>query len=696
MNGTHPSENPRRSRLATRTAGLAAALAAVVTLLLFIALRVSRSYPELPFPLTLQVDFLAGHRPLPLEPLIVAGTPDHANRLEVGYLDASTAVFLYQYGDRREAISQPVTFAPGQRHRLRVQMPSLQSGPGSAPGAPATLRLHFDDREILHAQVPFRPSPTHRIYFAQNPLAGETRGTSFRGELFTATGHGLRGRPEAFSSWPQRFRVWVSSRPHEPILIILLSVLVGLAVGSRVPALAKWPGSIFASDQQPTLQRPPHRWFFVTAAFCALVFSFVITRGTFRFVAPERFAGVYDHQALAFLQGRLDLPEHALGDEAFLFEGKCYTYFGPTPALLRLPFAAFGIGVGQLSRLYMLAYYLAALTAVYALLVLAQRRLAGDHAWPRPMDVVLLIGNVGLGSTLLFLGSRAFTFHEAILCGVTFALWSNYCALRYLAEPHRCWWIAALTLGILALHARPPVGLFALALLGCVAAFIAVRNSRRMLNSRENAAVVKPLAIGALAVCGVLTFNVLSYLKFKSFEGAPLRYHVQYHPGRLAVSEGRNFHSANLGFNTVTYLWALNVTPRSTWPYLELRRPNPNFYAGARIDVAEPTLALPYAMPGLVLLMLCAIAAAFSRPETIGHPTVLVMAAAVPMTLAMFTAIAISHRYTGDFCAPLFVLAPWGLTAVALLRMSWQRHVRAVLLVLTAASIFTTLAISLS
>src|SRR5581483_9305799 len=153
---------------------------------------------------------------------------------------------------------------------------------------------------------------------------------------------------------------------------------------------------------------------------------------------------------------------------------------------------------GKLSRAFMFAYFVGALIAAWLLLREATRLVSG--ADPSGWSVTVLTLSVGLGSTLFYLGSRAYIYHEAILCGAMFALFACWCALRHWENPGRRWWIAAWSCGVLSVHARAPTGLFALTFLGCVAAALAIREWR------AGAAVRRHLAIGALSVLGVLSF----------------------------------------------------------------------------------------------------------------------------------------------------------------------------------------------
>src|SRR5690606_31122310 len=135
------------------------------------------------------------------------------------------------------------------------------------------------------------------------------------------------------------------------------------------------------------------------------------------------------------------------------------------------------------------------------------------------------------------------------------------------------------------------------------------------------------------------------------FDGAPLKFHVQYTPERLARIEGKNFHLSNFIYDSTTYLGQTNFVLRETFPYVYITGRDPANFAGTKMDLAEPTLALPYAMPALVFLALVGGVVACVRWPSLRLPGAVVLVAAAPMTLALFTAVAVSHRYTADFCA---------------------------------------------
>lgn len=677
---TAPS--PSSSRWPFRIVGLVAFVALVLV-------GVTHTYPPLPAELTLEINFPDGN-PARTEPLVSAGTYGNADFLVVNYLDKNSATFSYDYWGFGGPTSERFTFTPGTRHTLRLALPAFAATPDSPRAPKAPLRIEFDGRELLKTEVAFHTRAGSQIFFGENPVGGTTAGGFFRGEIYASGGRELRGRPAELFSWISRFGSWLASRPGE----LVGSALLGWLAAWLAKALTLGAARLLSAARgAPAVvhTRPPHAWFVGTAMLCGVLFAYVVSGGTFRLIYPEIFGDFYDYQAASLLAGHLDVPAAALNGEAFVFGGKYYGYFGPTPALLRIPFVLFGVGFGELSRSLLLVYYLVSLGGVYALLVQATRWLTGRDSRPARLDVVLLVASAGLGSSLFYLSSRAYVYHEAILCGAMFALWSIWYTLRWIAQPESRTWLTALALGILSVHARPPVGLFALSLVGCAAA--ALLWQRRADGLR---AWLRPVRIGLLSVLGVLSFNGLSYLKFRSFEGAPLKYHVQYHPERLAHIQSKNFHASNFRYNFDSYVWRPNFRLLPTFPYFFIEGRNPNEYRGTRIDLAEPTLGLPYTMPVIVFFTVIGGTVALVRWPPARRPLALLGCAVLPMALALFTAVAVSQRYTVDFGPALFAAAAFGLAAASSLPRGARVAFRTTAVILALGAFIVTAATTLS
>ena len=705
-----PAPPSARARHLPRCCGLLAGLAALVLL----TLSSSRtSAPRLPAALTFEIAFprgVAGRT----EPILCTGMWREGDLLNVRYVDETTAVICYDHWGHGGPTSPPFAFQPGVAQTLRVELPSLTAFVKPPAGARAPLRLRLDGRELLATEVLYHGRLPNQIFFAENPIGGSAE-REFRGELRGAGGHRIRGGPEAYFTRAERAVAWLRARPWRFAGALVVSLALGLATARAVRWRLAHPRS--ARAPRPPRSLPGHpvpppmpaptpeeqqkkiaarRWFAGLLVAATIVYAWVVTLGTFQLIYPEIFGSFYDYQARSFLEGRLDVPNDAIGGEAFEWRGKLYGYFGPTPALLRLPFVAGDVWFGGLSRLYMLLYFVAALVAAFLLLrdavKLTRHGSLASHAEPAPFAVGVMVASAGFGSTVLFLASRGLVFHEAILAGIAFALWSAWCALRHLHTPARHWWLGALAGGVLSLHARPPTGLFALTLLGGVVVALIFRERHNGLGR-----VARHIGVGVLCVAGQLSLHGLAYLKFDTFDPAPLKISRPYaDPGRLAHIDGKSFHLVNVPFNFDTYVLRPNLRLERgfPWIYMGARSPRRDF-PHAKIDLPDHTLAMPYAMPSLfALATLGSLLAALTRRET--RPALAVLwLAAVPMTLALFAAIATAQRYTGDFCPFLIGAAAFGLAATEALSARMRQAARGIIALLTLAGIAVTVALTL-
>lgn len=78
-------------------------------------------------------------------------------------------------------------------------------------------------------------------------------------------------------------------------------------------------------------------------AVAALLFAFylgVATQFTYESWPRSSCGGIFNEQARALVAGRMDLDPTVLGGEAFVRDGRYYTYFGILPAILRIPLLA--------------------------------------------------------------------------------------------------------------------------------------------------------------------------------------------------------------------------------------------------------------------------------------------------------------------------------------------------------------------
>jgi len=655
-------------------------------------LAIAKVWPPLPHQISLTIERTGGDAH-GVQPIVVTGEMGDGDLLVMRDHDDHHVTFDYDAWGAGGPHSAEVTVRNGEKHRLDLEMPSLYELPGVSTRAKGHLRLVFDGRVILDDKVSFHRRRPSEIYFGKNAIGGSADAV-FQGTIQTVSGRVLSGSLSSFFPWSSR--VWLYLRNPQPIIGVLL---LALAAGALWPVIIRCFPVVYTDPNGRGTAGAG--WYFALVAILAVAgFWYLITDESFIIRFPESFGVFYDYQALSLLHGHLDVPENALSGESFFYGGKCYGYFGPTPALLRLPLMLFGVGIGVLSRGMMVLEYIACLAAIYAVLKEATRMRRGTAAKSSVWTMVNFAMAGALGSTLFYLSSRAYIYHEAILCGAAFALWSAYCTLRYLDQPGSGWWIGAIACGTLSVHARPPTGLFALAFVGAVAATNVMRIVLRRTSRTEPGAPVvrgtigRHLLIGIGSILGVLSFNGLSYLKFHTIEGCPLRYNVQYNANRLARIDGKQFHTSNLKFGLDSYVLQPSVKFTSDFPYIATNGPSPNAYSGAKIDMAEPMAGLPYAMPALSLLAALSLVGCWRSTVSGKLAVATAWFAVVPTAIAMFAAIAVSHRYTADFVPFLVVAAAFGILAIEPLSGALGMLIKSAVTLLCLWSVIVTLALT--
>jgi hypothetical protein len=659
----NPDDAPRR-RLPAWCVGVAA----------FVVLAVVgfwNYYPPLAERLQLAVTF-DSPRAGGSEPLIVTGKWGTAEFVYVKYLDEQTAVFGYDVWGHGGPTSAPVRIERGKRHTLEVQLPALTLVTGAVDRVSDRMWLKFDGATVLETGAGFRMRGPQRLWFGLNPVGGSSCGKEFSGQLTGPDGRRFLGGPRAILTWSERVRGWLTYGRWQVITIALASALLAWGWSRYQPG--RW------REFSPGAAWRAHRAFTLTAIVCLALFATLTNWPALWPPYPDKWGWFYEFQALSFLQGRMDVPADAIYSEAFLYRGKIYGYFGPTPSLLRLPFVIFGIAFAELTRPALVTYFAGCLVASYLLLRHATALLRPAAPQSRGWIIVLFTAHVGLGSSLFFLGNRAQVYHEAILCGAMFALFTCWCALRHLAAPAGRWWLGALGCGVLAVNARPSTGLFALTFTGCVAVVLAWREFR---SGGMTRALARPLALGVGSVLGFATFNAVSYLKFESFEGMALKYHSQYPPERRAKLGNASLHLSNLPHSVYTYLLRPNFHFERGFPWLYPESRTPRRIFPEAFTEQDPTVPLTFAMPALCLLAVGAGVWASVRPTAARGAIGITWAAVAPMTLVMFAAFGSTHRYTADFCPFLICTAALAIAGLEQAARDWRTIGGSVLTALT-------------
>ncbi|MFA5264595.1 MAG: hypothetical protein WC378_12305 [Opitutaceae bacterium] len=587
------------------------------------------------------------------EPVIVTGQPGRGCFLYIIYEADGKARLGYDSWGSGGPISDTFDIPSDRTIPLKIEMPATDPSIKAAHPHKAHIRVSSGELVIFDCDVYYFIPKRGQIYVGKNPIGGSCCVTLFSGTI-TAGPRTLHGPALVTAPFLEKARVGLI---HASIGVFgTVAVLSMLTVVYQLLRLIP-ERRISDENALPRQGTTSHLWAVLSILICTGVFIFTTTQGSFEFLHREALGSFYDHQAKSLLQGRLDVPYDAISGEAFVFEGRSYGYFGFTPALLRIPFLSYSPWFGMLSRYFMIFYFVLALLSSYLLLRLFYQHIRGRQSGPPAWTTILLIINAGIGSTFIFLGSRAYLYHEAILCGAAFALTSAYFSFRYFLRRDHWSWPIALLCGLLAIHSRPTSGLFALALLGFTAAWPILAEliadiQRRQLPHPLQLLISfrREVMIGLCCLLGVLSFNLVGYLKFREFGGFPLKYNVQYTPERLARFEGKQFHISNIPHNLDQYITGLTLGFEKKFPYISSRNDHSRSFLDAKIDMLEPTIGLPLAMPALFIFATLGCIVVCVREPRLRSASGVLWLSFAPTAFLLFSAVVLSQRYTGDFC----------------------------------------------
>ncbi len=435
----------------------------------------------------------------------------------------------------------------------------------------------------------------------------------------------------------------------------------------------------------------------VGGVLAAVVFSWLITAGSFDFFRWQPVAAFYDGQARSLSEGHLDVPKEILGIEAFEIDGRTYMYQGPTPALLRLPIAPFTDALdGRLTQVSMLAAFTVALVFATRLHWKLRERVRGRVGMGRgeALAVGAITFVVGAGSILLFPASRPFVFHESTLWGVACSLVAFDALLGFLASPRPRELVLASAFTTLTFFSRPSVAIGPLVALGLVTLGSllhrlgsAERRSRaharlRQLSTRLR--WLRPEAAGRASAfqwlllasaIPVVAYCALNYAKFGTLISVPWDkqdFSSIDTARKVFLEEHGSFFGLQFVPTTVTqYLNPIGIGFDRLYPWIAFPgRPDP--IGGVRFDTIDWSAGLPASSPVFFVLGLVGAAALVAprrmrSPDSLSRVRVIVLGA-LAGSLAIFPFGFIAQRYLVDLF-PLLLL-----TSLVGLHWLWSRR----------------------
>ena len=426
----------------------------------------------------------------------------------------------------------------------------------------------------------------------------------------------------------------------------------------------------------------------IGAAIALLGFALILTVGGRQLLTHDVYGAFYDAQARALLDGHWDVPAKAMFFEGFLLHGRTYTYFGIWPSLLRMPVVEFAPSlVGRLTRLSMLAGFGVFLSALIALHWRIRSIFRPDTPVRRSDLALSFVVPIiaGCGSCAIFLASRAWVYHEAILWGVAWSLVAYERMIAFALRPSRAR-LAGASAGVaLALASRASLGFGALLALALIVGGTWIRDhrgglarisvagwhrARRVVGTLDapvegessRSRLSAPLLAAAVVIPIALSASV-NWSRFGSLFSVPWRHQVlfQVRPQAARALDANGGSYFGLQYLPTT-LWqslrpdALGRSPM--FPWVTFPRFHTNVFGGAVIDMLDVSSSVPASMPALTILTGVGFVAAFSRRNPMTSRSEVLRAPLIGAASGIgfvLTIAFIAERYLGDWL-PLLIL----------------------------------------
>lgn len=385
-----------------------------------------------------------------------------------------------------------------------------------------------------------------------------------------------------------------------------------------------------------------------------------------RLLDQRVFSNFYDIQARALLDGDLAVPAGSLGNEAFAVRGHEFLYNPPGPSLLRLPVLLVTDRFdGRLTALSMLVAYGITVVLV-ALLVWRVRTLLRPAAvltrWEATGLGVLLVAATA-GSTMLYLGSVPWVFHEAYAWAIAMSIGVGHALIGVVARPsiRGALGVGAFTLG--AVLSRATAGMACGAAVALAGLWLLWRG--RSPTPRAGWSVV---VAGALPVLVGATVN---WAKFRHPWLFPIEDQVfsavsASRRDAIAANGGDLFGVGLLRSTVPAYLRPDGIRFSGLFPFITLPAEPAGALGGNVFDRTYRTGSVVAFMPLLVLLGVLGSVRAFRRDPsgaTVGLRFAIGGLALVPVGVLFGGYIA--HRYTSEFVPLLVVTAVVGAVDLA-------------------------------
>ncbi len=201
------------------------------------------------------------------------------------------------------------------------------------------------------------------------------------------------------------------------------------------------------------------------------ILAWMITFGRWNLLQSGFLSDFYDAQARALFHGHWNVPPSVVQIEGFVVKGRTYEYYGPLPALIRMPVLLVTSRLdGRLTELSILLAMLVTLICTSRLAWKIRNLVSSASVSVREAVLVAFsVIVVATGSVFVFLANTAIVYHEAEAWGAALALAAFDALVGFLQHPSRRGVVVTGVLATLDLLTRGSVGLGPVAALGFLA-----------------------------------------------------------------------------------------------------------------------------------------------------------------------------------------------------------------------------------
>jgi hypothetical protein len=398
----------------------------------------------------------------------------------------------------------------------------------------------------------------------------------------------------------------------------------------------------------------------------ALVLSVLIwiiaTTGGQEIFVKEVLGDAFDSQAEHFLRGNIDVDADAIRWETMIVNGKTRMYFGPFPALLRIPLNfVYPAGRGEWSRI---SGFLAGELALFAFTGLISTALSRSALCVRARNWLggaCLIGFV-FGTPLLSLLGNLSIYSEAIIWGFAWSV----AALFFLWRCRSAEGIA-FTLSLAGFSVCAALALFSRATFGAALVIIAplvalqIPREKRLLNFT---------VLGATLGLALASYLLLNYAKLGNLTGANYESYIN-SPHREFAREHGTFNLSRVPYSFADYFSLVPPSFHLHPPFVRVDR-HPVVHPGVfSLPVSETFISIPWCSSWLAVTATVGIAFLCWRTRT-DYFQRWIAAAFFAQAVCVLSYLALAERYTVEFypllISCLFVFLSAGRTLLVRMR----------------------------